>query len=110
MEARTYFDQMVTQLQQELPKVKSGNMMRSPALTTQDKVFCFFSKKSTMVFKLGAIDPNTIRFEQHPTPIAEFNPFKTKGPLRGWWEVPFIEKDLWKPLAKQAFDHLTQTL
>ncbi|OJJ15771.1 hypothetical protein BKI52_36220 [marine bacterium AO1-C] len=110
MEARVYFEQLVAQLQEELPEVLPGNMMRSPALTTQGNVFCFLSKKNTMVFKLGKIERHTIRFEHHPQLIAEFNPFKTKGPLRGWWEVPFVEKDLWKPLAKQAFNHLNQTL
>lgn len=109
-EAKIYFDNLVVQIQQELPNTLPGNMMGSPALTTQSKVFCFFSKKHTMVFKLGDIDSQTIHFQHHPHPIAEFSPFKIKGPLKGWWEVPFVEKDLWKPLAKQAFENLTKTL
>lgn len=110
MEARTYFDTLIVQLQEELANTCLGNMMSSPALTTHDKVFCFFSKKQTMVFKLGAIDPHSIPFETQGSIITEFNPFNTKGPLRGWWEVPYAEKALWKPLAKQSYNFLNQNL
>lgn len=82
------------------PHVEVGNMMGSPAITQNGKVFAFLSKKFLMVFKLGKeFDPETQDFEIQP-----FNPFKKKGPLAGWYEVPFSEKHLWKSLATEALE------
>ncbi|MBO6525107.1 MAG: hypothetical protein JJ971_14860 [Balneolaceae bacterium] len=82
------------------PQVETGNMMGSPAITKNGKVFAFLSKKFLMVFKLGKeFDPENQDFEIRP-----FNPFKKKGPLTGWYEVPFSEKQLWKSLTNEALE------
>ncbi len=78
--------------------IEAGNMMGSPSITQNGKVFAFLSKKYLMVFRLGKdFDPTSQDFEIRP-----FNPFKKKGPLAGWFEVPYSEHIHWKPLTKEA--------
>ena len=78
--------------------IKPGKMMSSEAITYQEKVFAFFSRKQKMVFKLGKdFDPDALDFE-----IQVFNPFKKRGPLNGWFEVDYSRKDHWIPLTEQA--------
>tara|TARA_R110000868_G_scaffold410693_5_gene699855 strand:- start:34560 stop:34874 length:315 start_codon:yes stop_codon:yes gene_type:complete len=97
-------EQLFEEIREELVSTKTnievGNMMRSPAITINGNVFAFLSKKYRMVFKLGKeFDPETQDFEIYP-----FNPFKKKGPLPGWFEVPFSEQHLWKDLTLEALN------
>ena len=88
------------------PDIKAGKMMHSEAITYRDKVFAFFSGKKKMVFKLGkGFDPDSLGIE-----IEVFNPFKNRGPLNGWFEVPFDEKEQWEFLAKKALTLLKNEL
>ena len=94
------FEEIRTELIENYPFVEAGNMMGSPAITQNGKVFAFLSKKFLMVFKLGKeFDPATQDFEIH-----SFNPFKKKGPLAGWFEVPYSNHQHWKPLTKEALE------
>ena len=94
------FESIRNELVDTFPHVEVGNMMGSPAITQNGKVFAFLSKKFLMVFKLGKeFDPESQDFEIRP-----FNPFKKKGPLAGWYEVPFSEKQLWKSLTNEALE------
>lgn len=93
-----YFEQIRKQFCIMDPQLLAGKMMRSEAITYKGKVFAFFSRKKTMVFKLGkAFEPGSVPFE-----IQVFNPFKKRGPLNGWFEVSYTEKKHWKPLALKA--------
>ena len=76
--------------------VFEGRMMRSPAITVHEKVFAFLSRKGKMVFKLG----DDFIPEDHD--IRPFNPFKTKGPLRGWYEVDLTTEGRWKEFAERS--------
>ncbi|MFV1884163.1 MAG: hypothetical protein ACMZ7B_06740 [Balneola sp.] len=68
------FEEIRIELIENYPFVEAGNMMGSPAITQNRKVFAFLSKKFLMVFKLGKeFDPETQDFEIHP-----FNPFKKR--------------------------------
>ncbi|MEQ9308430.1 MAG: hypothetical protein RLN90_03185 [Balneolaceae bacterium] len=94
------FEEIREELVSTKTNIEVGNMMRSPAITINGIVFAFLSKKYLMVFKLGKdFDPHVQDFEIHP-----FNPFKKKGPLTGWFEVPFSEQHLWKDLTLQALN------
>lgn len=75
-------------------------MMSSPAIHCKGKVFAFFSKKERMVFKLGRDYP----IHQISKPLQEFHPFKTKGPLSGWYELAFSTKFHWEEMTQLAFD------
>lgn len=98
MPEQSYFEELRNSLCAQLENTAPGVMMRSPAVIYGDKVFCFLNRQHKMVFKLGDINPEDIGEE-----VAAFSPFKTKGPLRGWWEVPFSQKELWQPLALRAY-------
>lgn len=97
-----YFNEIRNQLCLRDLNITSGKMMSSEAITYKNKVFAFFSRKKKMVFKLGKnFDPHTYGIE-----IQVFNPFKKRGPLNGWFEVPFSEKEQWEPLAEKALKYL----
>lgn len=101
-----YFNLLRDQLILSDKHILSGKMMRSEAITYKDKVFAFFSRKKKMVFKLGKdFDPDRIGTE-----VQVFNPFTKRPPLHGWFEVPFSEKNLWRPLSIQALNTLKQEL
>ncbi len=55
-----------------------------------------------MVFKLGKdfIAPAGIE-------LTEFNPFKNKKPLTGWYELGFNQQHHWKGMTEIAF-HMAQ--
>lgn len=99
-----YFQQLRDKFLQQNLNAEEGNMMRAPALSYKGKVFAFFSKDNKMVFKLGK------GFDQKndTIPIREFNPFKNKGPLSGWFEVEYTYHQEWKALTEIAFN-LIQT-
>lgn len=80
------------------PEITIGKMMSSPAIHHRGKVFAFFSRKQRMVFKLGKDYP----LNRSNYPLTEFNPFKTKGPLSGWYELPFMSKLEWKEMTLLA--------
>lgn len=92
------FEQIKDEMSSLHKSVAFGVMMSSPAITHNAKVFAFLSKNYSMVFKLGkAFIPEEQEFEIQP-----FNPFKKKGPLAGWFEVPYTEHHLWKTLTQEA--------
>ncbi|MCL6266702.1 hypothetical protein [Flagellimonas myxillae] len=82
--------------------VTEGKMMHSPAIHYKRKVFAFFSKQDKMVFKLGRSYP----LEQLKVEWAEFNPFKNKGPLNGWYEVGFDNHEKWEELTGIALEKI----
>lgn len=84
------------------PEVTEGKMMSSPAIHYKNKVFAFLSKKDKMVFKLGKGYP----LERHNFELSEFNPFKTKKPLAGWYEVDFEYHEKWEELSKIALNQI----
>lgn len=82
------------------PEVTEGKMMSSPAIHYKNKVFAFFSRKEKMVFKLGKGYP----LKEQDFELSEFNPFKTKKPLAGWYEVDFEHHEKWEKLAHKALE------
>ena len=82
--------------------VTEGKMMSSQAIHYKKKVFAFFSKKDKMVFKLGS--PSAV--EGIEVELMEFNPFKNKGPLKGWYEADFQYHESWGKLANIALEKI----
>ncbi|MEZ4722172.1 MAG: hypothetical protein R2813_09885 [Flavobacteriales bacterium] len=85
--------------------VHEGNMMSSPAITLSGKVFAFQSKKGNMVFKFGSIE----NLPNRSIAVTEFNPFKNKGPLRGWYEVHEDDHQHWQAFANVAYELMKST-
>lgn len=77
-------------------------MMSSPAIHWNGKVFAFFSRKKKMVFKLGKNFDITGSSE----PLSEFNPFKNKGPLSGWYELDFEHHEKWAQFTELALHQM----
>lgn len=101
-----FFDEIRMELSAGDEHIKPGKMMSSEAITYNKKVFAFFSRKKKMVFKLGKdFNPDNFGIE-----ISVFNPFNKRAPLNGWFEVPFTEKSMWKPLTKKALENLKREL
>nr|WP_299171114.1 hypothetical protein [uncultured Allomuricauda sp.] len=84
------------------PNVTEGKMMSSPAIHYNKKVFAFFSRKQKMVFKLGKEYP----FNELKAEASEFNPFKNKKPLTGWYEVDFDHQEKWEMLTNIALEKI----
>lgn len=83
--------------------VGEGKMMSSPAIHYRNKVFAFFSRNNKMVFKLGKAYPiDNLHIE-----IQEFNPFKNKGPLSGWYEAGYESHQNWEELTLKALEVIT---
>ncbi|WP_339711062.1 hypothetical protein [uncultured Kriegella sp.] len=82
------------------PEVTEGKMMSSPAIHYKNKVFAFFSRRNTMVFKLGKNYP----LQELDVPLHEFNPFKKRGPLLGWYEVKYTDHHKWMALTSKALE------
>jgi len=93
------FNNILEQLQSEDQHVSLGNMMRSPAIRYQSKVFAFYYQEQ-MVFKLDHAAPAGLT----EYPGSEFlNPFKNKPPMKGWLVVPSTYQQNWPKLAQEAY-------
>ena len=96
----TSFSEIVDELSAAQSDVEPGRMMSSAALTLNGKIFCFYSAAhDVMVFKLGKA-AETERPEM--AGWQWLNPFKNKGPMKAWYEVPFARKQNWRLLAVEA--------
>lgn len=100
-----FFEKIREEAIESEPGIQAGKMMSSPAITYHGKVFTFLSKTGAMVFKFGKqFNPSGQSFK-----VTPFNPFKKKGPLPGWFEVPFTENQLWESLTQEALTLFKQT-
>lgn len=99
-----YFNEIRDQLCKKHTQVSKGKMMSSEAIIYKGKVFAFFSRKRTMVFKLGKEFDTT----QQTAELNVFNPFKKRAPLYGWYEATFNDKAQWPFLTEQALDLIKQ--
>ncbi|NAY91616.1 hypothetical protein GTQ34_06780 [Muricauda sp. JGD-17] len=86
----------------ENPLVTEGKMMRSPAIKYNGSVFAFLSRQHKMVFKLGKDYPDEVL----GVPRSPFNPFKTKKPLAGWYELGFGHQEKWGAFAAKALEKI----
>jgi hypothetical protein len=100
------FSAIAAQLAVENHEITTGKMMSSPGIRYRNKVIAFFYHEA-MVFKLGrAFDPGT--FGLHAYQLL--SPFKTKPPLRDWFEVAATHSDRWEALARLALQRMREEL
>lgn len=99
------FEEIRTRLVNQEDLVSEGKMMSTEAIKYDGNVFAFISNNGNMVFKFGKdFDPESQDFESIP-----FNPFKNKGPLAGWFEVSYLQHELWESLTKEALSIIKKT-
>ena len=92
------FEAILEQLSAEHKQLSSGKMMSSPAIHYKGKVLAFFSRKETMVFKLGKDYP----VETLKVRVEIFSPFKSKKPFSGWYEVSQKDSASWLSICELA--------
>ena len=96
------FEEITERLRRENRGVTPGPMMSSPGIRWNKKVFAFYYSEQ-MVFRLGKeFDPPTAGIKNW----KPLNPFKNKGPLPGWFVLPYSEKSRWNDLADQALANM----
>ena len=90
----------------KLEDVELGKMMSSPGIRYRDKVFAFYHDKK-MIFKLGkGFDIASFGIDR----FSYLNPFKDKGPMLGWYEIPFEYSGKWEELTKLALGYIREEL
>jgi len=81
-------------------------MMSSPGIRYRNKVIAFFYHEA-MVFKLGrTFEPGTFGLHDYQL----LSPYKTKPPLRDWFEVAATHTDRWEELARLALQRMREEL
>jgi hypothetical protein len=84
--------------------VSKGKMMSAQGIKYKNKFFVFYYKKE-MVFRLGSnFDPKQYNLKE----CYLFRPFKNKGPMKNWFQIPYSEKLRWEKLAKAALNVLKE--
>ncbi len=96
------FNGILQEITRDYPHVHLGNMMRSPALALENKVFAFYHRQS-MVFKL---DEHALFYKEKFSGAGYLSPFKNKPPMKGWVVVPADYQHHWKSLAVEAYTNL----
>lgn len=82
------------------PALSQGKMMSSPGLIYKGKNVAFFHHlHGEMVFKLGKdFDPEAFGLNAW----SWLSPFKSKPPMKAWFQIPETESMHWEALAKEA--------
>ena len=84
--------------------VTTGKMMSSPGIRYKNKVFAFYYHEG-MVFRLGRdVDPTTMGIPDYRL----LSPFKTKPPLRDWFEIAQTHMQRWEELARFALQRMRE--
>jgi hypothetical protein len=97
---------IAAQLAAESQEITTGKMMSSPGIRYRNKVLAFFYRE-TMVFKLGrAFDPGSYGLHDYQL----LSPYKTRPPLRDWFEVSATHSDRWEALARLALQRMREEL
>jgi hypothetical protein len=86
--------------------VSLGKMMSSPGIKYENKVLAFFHEND-MIFKLGkGFDPNSVDLKA----FKFLSPFKNKGPMKSWFQIPFSEKEKWEKLTELALENVKKDI
>ena len=96
------FYTIAEKLAAESQEITTGKMMSSPGIRYKNKVVAFFYHEA-MVFKLGrAFDPASYGLHEYQL----LSPFKTKPPLRDWFEISAAHSDRWEELTRLALQRM----
>lgn len=79
-----------------------GKMMSSPGILYKKKNFAFYHDEK-MIFKLG----KDYNIESHDISTWSWlQPFKNKGPMKAWYEIPHSDSSKWSELADIALEKI----
>jgi len=100
------FEKIAEELSTEYKNVSTGKMMSSSGIRYRNKFFAFYYNKE-MVFRLGKdAEPKKLGIKK----FKFLNPFKTKAPLKNWFQVSYSENKHWEKLAIYALNVLSNEL
>ena len=100
------FEEIADKLSKEHKNVAKGKMMSSPGVRYGNKFFAFYYNKE-MVFRLGKdAEPEKLGVKE----FKLLNPFKTKAPLKNWFQISYSENKNWQKLAIYALNVLSDEL
>lgn len=98
------FEQIAESLSRKYKDVHTGKMMSSPGMRFKNKFFAFYYNKDA-VFRLGKeAQPEEMGVEK----FKLLNPFKTKAPMKNWFQIPYSESRHWEKLAIYALNQLKE--
>jgi hypothetical protein len=98
------FHAIADKLAAESEAVTVGKMMSSPGIRYHNKVFAFFYKEG-MVFRFGrGFDPASVGVHDYQL----LSPFKTRPPLRDWFEISSAHMQQWEALARVALQRMIE--
>lgn len=103
--ARSLYLHLAQNILDQHHDVVEGNMMSSPGLKCNNKVFVFHYKEE-MGFRLG---PGFTPDEFGLRSARPLSPFRTKPPLKDWFMVHDSERGQWERLTILALE-FTRTL
>jgi len=98
-----YFQRIAEKLSKEHRLVKIGKMMSAPGISYKKKFFAFYFKKE-ITLRLGK---DFVPKDHGINKWRHLNPFKTKAPMKNWYQLPYSEKKNWGKLAKLALKFLS---
>ncbi len=101
-----YFHRIAEKLSKEHRLVKTGKMMSSPGISYKKKFFAFYFKKQ-ITLKLGK---DFVPKDHGIKKWRHLNPFKTKAPMKNWYQMSYSESKNWGKLAKLALKFLSNEL
>jgi len=98
------FNKISIKLSKEYRSVKIGKCMSAPGISYKKKFFAFYYKKE-ITLRLGK---DFVPKNHGIKKWKYLNPFKKKGPMKNWYQLPYSEKKNWKKLTKQAMSFLVE--
>lgn len=100
------FSAIAAHLAAESQEITTAKMMSSPGIRYRNKVIAFFYHDA-MVFKLGrAFDAEQFGLHEYQL----LSPYKTKPPLRDWFEISATHSDRWEELTRLALQRVREEL
>jgi len=101
-----FFHKIAEKLSKKHRLVKTGKMMSSPGISYKKKFFAFYYKKE-ITLKLGKdFEPKSYGIKKW----KYLNPFKTKAPMKNWYQIPYSEGKNWEKLANLGLKFLSKEL
>ncbi len=98
------FNKISVKLSKEYRSVKIGKCMSAPGISYKKKFFAFYYKKE-ITLRLGK---DFVPKNHGIKKWKYLNPFKNKGPMKNWFQLPYSEKKNWKKLTKQSMSFLVE--
>lgn len=100
------FYKIAANMAKQYKHVNTGKMMSAPGISYKKKFFAFYYKKE-ITLRLGK---DFIPKDYGIKKWKYLNPFKTRPPMKNWFQLPYSEKKNWKKFAIFAMDVIAKEI